>query len=178
MDSVKLISPSISDANDPSCYMQDSYSISDSNRLLLRFEELSQDAPNVVTNGQTVQFTVTLENSSDSKHAATDLRLCYLTTDWMMLATWTKAHPFGGDQGSWSQPGGDYSQCISPSGVDSSGVASFDVTTWFINDIQDRGTNDGFILMASDIHPIVIYGDKSMESSPRMLWNGTVSNLH
>jgi hypothetical protein len=58
-----------------------------------------------------------------------DLELCPLEKNWIMLATWLAAHPFG-PGGIWQNAGGDYADdnCISAAAGDEADELVFDIS--------------------------------------------------
>lgn len=168
IDSVKLISPSITTPGDPSTFLQDRYSLTDSRRLLLRFEKLRDFKDGVLTHGRKIQVKLTVTDQAQASVASDQLRLCFMSRSWMMGATWHRASPFGGDSERWSREGGDYGECIR--GEAAQAVLVFDVTTWFIQYPGDFNTNYGFILMTAGSVPVEVYGENLPSVSPKMVW--------
>ena len=157
MDGVKLLSPSITKADDPGAMTQASYAIGTSSRLLMRLEnflckvdEVSIGTTNLVT------VKITLNSASDAARAQASLQVCPILKNWMMLATWARAYPMAGD-GRWSQAGGDYDSdaCIAVKAITGKEI-SFDSTPWFLNYVRGRRINYGLILISSDPSAIVI----------------------
>lgn len=176
LNGVKLISPEIADPNSPATYKQASYTIDSSHRLLLRFEDLSSKANSIsLSSGRTVSLTITLPSLATTQDATQALELCPVTKNWMMLATWSRAHPM--PTGEWSKDGGDFdsSTCVratAPSMPAGSTVQtlSFDVTSWVVNYVKGRNENYGLILMSSNGANIPIIGDTDGNYSPRLNW--------
>jgi hypothetical protein len=204
LDGVKLINPSITDPQDPASFEQAKYSIDGQSRLLLRYETFSKNAAEVRTeDGHKVSLLISPLNvantpapapgsspsPSPSASPAADpavlaatagLKACPLKRNWMMAATWKRAHPFS-PQGRWAREGGDYesSECIAATSTDS-GFAVFDVTPWFLNYVRGRNQNFGMILIydpsaaGASGQAVEISGDLSGSFSPRLRWDKSV----
>lgn len=166
-DGVKLIREGVTDAMDPSTFKQETYLLDARSRLLLRFETLSQYAKEVRTDGdRNVEVLITPQGSlADAK---TSLRLCAVTRNWMMLSTWSRAHPFDAS-GIWSTPGGDFdpTACITTDRTEGDQLL-FNVTPWFLDHVRGRDQNLGLILMSD--RPITVYGETRSLESPRIRW--------
>ncbi len=173
LDAVKQISPDIVGGDTPSAYGQAAYDLASEARLLFRYESFSTHVSNVnLENNKRVLVQVTVE--SDPSEARTRLKLCPLVSDWMMLATWTLAHPFGLG-GQWKSPGADYdgSACESAQPVPVTPDLDykperlfFDMTQWFVDYARGRNVNYGWVLKASGTVRVV--GDTSASNSPRV----------
>ena len=164
MNGVKLIAKSISNNQDSRAIRQDRYELNPEQRLLLRLEDLMDRQAHIATDhsdGISVEVTV-------AEGERNRLKLCPLTTQWMMLATWNYAHPFGG-RGRWQNEGGDFDpdRCMLP-GNHTATRARFNITQWFLNYPRARGVNLGLILVASD--SVVIFGDASPLEFPRITY--------
>lgn len=174
MDGVHLISPSFSSGQDPRTFLQPEYALSDTERLLVRFESLGAKESSVsLADGRKVKVQIGLVHGVDPDQAEASLVLCPMVHDWMMLATWTAGHPFGAS-GRWNSPGGDFesSGCVSGVKSDSDGtnILSFDVTQWFVDYVRGRGVNYGQILYAPNGKKIEIMGETNGTFSPRISW--------
>jgi len=171
-DGVKLVSTSITDAQDPRTMTQETYAISSTSRLLIRLEDFLQKMDSVsLANNAPVSVILTLDQASGAALAQANFQVCPLLKNWMMLATWRRAYPMGSD-GNWSQAGGDYepSACISVKSVTGTDV-TFDVTPWFVNYIKGRSLNYGLVLISNTATSITIKGDQDAYHAPRMEWN-------
>jgi hypothetical protein len=169
LNGVKLISPEIGSPYDPGTVSQAQYALSDRRRLLLRFEELTQQSSGIlISENRKLEAQVTLGSDGEAADAETALLLCPVTRNWMMLATWERAHPFS-DDGRWENAGGDYeaSGCVKPHRREKRAVW-FDVSQWFLDYPRGRGINYGFILVAAQA--LTVEGDASASDSPRLLW--------
>lgn len=172
-DAVKQIAPSITADDDGSAMLQSTYTISPSNHLLMRLETMDEKISNLVlSDTNPLKVKITVLNSADTSAAQSALRLCPITRNWMMLATWTRAHPFN-SAGVWSAPGGDYqnSDCVSAT-VASESVIEFKMNNWINNDVRGRGLNYGVILISDT--EIQIYGDEASSNSPRVSWSESI----
>ncbi len=115
--SLKLISPDIQDPKDKSSFEQSSFLVSEElpTRLLLKSENLKERTTDITIDEH---FTMALEMHIDTADLTAEqvqgIKACPLKSNWLLLATWEKAHPFG-DKGNWTQSGGDFNQedCIS-----------------------------------------------------------------
>jgi hypothetical protein len=174
-DGVKLLVAGQDTPYDKAHYNQDHYDLGPGRRLLLRFEALANHSVTIAGDHQVI-VQVGLEHSEDSELATSSLLLCPLSTDWMMLATWTRAHPFS-DSGSWNRPGGDFDpqSCITRSNKtqkengDFAAEVQFDATRWYTDYPRGRNQNFGFALIAKE--PISILGETSGSLSPRILFD-------
>lgn len=173
---VKLIRPDISKGDDARTMLQSQYSISNFSRLLLRFEDFLSKVDSIsLGNGRRVNVHITVDgssgvNGSDVNQAQTDLVLCPVLTNWMMLATWYKAYPMG-NSGVWKAQGGDYlsEACIAASShVDD--TLQFDVTDWVVNYAIGRHQNYGLLLISNSSSTYGILGDTNGANSPRIEW--------
>jgi hypothetical protein len=172
MNGVKRISPSVARGDDPSSYLQDSYPVAPDSRLLFRFEELStRDLSRIrVSAPDKVEVQVAAVSAAEAAVAKDRLELCPVTRNWMMLATWSSAHPFGGADGEWARPGGDHDAagCVKAHKTEDQRLL-FDVTTWFVDYPRGRGLNYG-LLLRSESAAVSVVGERSGSYSPRILW--------
>ena len=196
-EGVKLIAESILVGSDPSTFLQPSYLIGPTRRLLVRGEKISTRAERIrISPTHRVYLQIRLAEQEDPQTARTHLKACPVTKSWMMLANWTTAHPFG-LSGRWNQQGGEFSatDCVAaiaaapsepspepaPSPKPSNTppavqppistlpeILTFDVTSWFSNSVRGRGVNFGLILTATQ--KVEILGDLSNSNSPRLIW--------
>ena len=194
LSGVKAISPELNRGDEPRSFLQESYPLSSTQRLLLRFEKLSDHLSSIDSSeGKLLELKVYL----DAESIPEDLKLCPVERNWMMLATWHHAHPFG-TSGQWATPGGDYisSECIAPTDetpdpeeVDSDEPSPnadsirplveasaeewalpvrFDLSQWFKTRARGKGENFGWLLTTNQ--PIFLFGDKS-NLPPKILFN-------
>lgn len=176
LDGVKLIAAEISNSSDATTMGQSRYQIAFTRRLLLRFEDLSERAMDItVAPDKKVELHIyCLDYPTCNTDAVTELKLCPLTRDWMMLATWNYAHPFG--SGAWQHPGGDYDEggCLTPNSeaIDPSATEpvplKFDIKNWVIDYAQGRKKNDGWVLVPESQAVFEVYGEQSGRYSPRL----------
>lgn len=159
----------------PSSYGQSEYTVGTQKRLLLRLENLGELSGNVVIDDtHRMMFELNVVKAADVAAAKTNLKLCPLQKNWMMLANWTHAHPFPGGSGPWITPGGDYHQaeCISiaESLLDATpDILKFDVSDWFTHYQQSRGSNFGWVLI-SETDGLKVYGDSHISKAPKLKW--------
>lgn len=170
---IKRIDSSINQGHAEHTFSQSSYPISSSSRLLLRLESFLSIVPEAVIDDEhKVFFQVTPVSKHPSEFWG-QVKICPLTKQWMMLATWNKAHPFPGGSGDWAYSGGDFDSynCISaqhPSGVETHEHIYFDISSWVTNYKQGGGSNHGWILISNI--PATIYGDQSKINPPKISW--------
>ena len=173
MNGVKVIAPEIRRGDDASAWGRETYDLSPTRRLLVRFESLGEHTDMIsVDNGRTVEIRVWLADDDADGSARQALQLCPLTKSWMMLATWVYAHPFGGD-GRWTSPGGDYDSGSCLAQVNDPEErrqdprrVTFDAKPWFVNWARGRNTNYGLILVPTKA--VRVKGDASGPQSPRL----------
>lgn len=193
LDGVKLISTSITTGDDPMSYQQRSYTVSSNDRLLMRFENLTASSTRIMS-GKPVRIRIFAMTDAESSKAMTSLRICPLTKNWMMAATWQTAHPF--KNGEWT-PGGEIEleDCVSPDPSTSSsptpaaslspeptaaavaanpcaetGAICFDVSAWYNSYVIQRSINYGVALISYDGRSVRIYGDGAGSKGPRIHW--------
>ncbi len=149
-DGVKLISASIKKGDDNSTYLQSTYTLNSSSRLLIRREDLVERAPNLLVDvSHPVLLKLHVVSAANRDEALSQLRVCALTKDWMMLATWKKAHPYG-PGGAWDEQGGDYEVETCVSGVADATVSTlmnFDLTVLVETKVVGLGEIYGWIVM-------------------------------
>ncbi len=171
IDAIKLISKGNVTLDDPNAYGQAHYSISDTNRLLLRYEKLSDYFGKTVSE---IYFQLTLSDATDLSAATEVLEICPIIRDWMMLATWELAHPYS-SEGRWKNHGADFdgSGCIKGK-VGQNAISEldkrtllFDIKNWFRDYPQARSKNDGHIVISSK--SLSILGETSSSHSPRLV---------
>lgn len=198
-DGVKLISKDIHGAEDPRSLGQSNYEIHPDSRLLMRLENFLAHAEEIhIGDEHRVFIEVTLSENEDFDHAQEHLRICPLVKNWMMLATWRYAHPFG-TSGIWENLGADFdvSGCMKGKASeiersDSETVATanltdenettktpaqkvlwFDATDWFVDYAQVHSYNFGWVALASD--NVRIHGDTSITHSPRVRFHKLIN---
>lgn len=174
IDEAKLISTSIEDGRDPQSYWQRAYTISPESRLLVRYQKLKEKMSGI-RDDKLVIFRIHLIDPNQVADARANMKICPVTKNWMMKATWKRAHPYKG--GEWT-PGGEVesAKCISSSSdlastIDickETGALCFDVHNWYHNYLLEQDLNYGMILI-SDM-PIAIYGEISGSLGPRLHW--------
>jgi hypothetical protein len=172
MDGVKWISPSVRVENDARTYFQNSYLISPQGRLLLRREDLHEKMDTIfVDETHPVLLTLSLADSGNMTTAIANLKLCAVSKNWMMLATWEKAHPYG-DSGYWKSQGADFvtESCLSPTQVlNEVSQIQFDVSELIQVRLTGMREAYGWILL-SDNAEVEIVGDKDSQLFPRLQW--------
>lgn len=175
LDGVKLIDADIGDGESPATYRQERYALSPTARLLLRLEGLDQHLEEIRTEASyRVELLVTPAPDTDLTRAREALRLCPMARNWMMLASWRRAHPAA--RGRWSRDGGDFreTECVSAT-VDAAANRAlvFDITSWLVSYPRGRGVNYGFALVASE--PATVIGDLDGLDAPLMRWFKTTA---
>jgi hypothetical protein len=181
VDALKLISSGIRRGDDFRTFKQGLYTIDSESRLLLRYEMLLEKNWGL-RDDMPVRLRVFVDSEIDQQTARTHLRVCPVTKNWMMAATWQAAHPWRG--GEWA-PGGDidWSECVSPEAVGSSPSAlcsenqalCFDVSRWYRIWVLERQENLGLVMLSDE--PVKILGDGSPGKAPRMQWHETTGKL-
>jgi len=113
-DGIKLISDSIDDGRSEETYNQMSYVVSPTSRILIRYEDLANRVDQVHTGKLPIRVRLTAIDTAAADIVRNHFHVCPITSNWMMLATWTSAHPFDRFGGRWSTPGGDFdsSGCV------------------------------------------------------------------
>ncbi len=195
MDAIKLIHQDIENPQDIQTYSQDVYPLNQKSRLLMKYESFEQDLLKDKSSGAVI-LRVSLANTQQRDLAVSSLKVCALKTNWMMMATWKKAHPFRG--GDWTA-GSDFDPmtCSVPKLISapsapatnpsSSSVSApepektlfqscqlkmhlcFDVTDWFQNYVSDQGRNAGLVLISSAENSVQVFGEMGAYG-PRLHW--------
>ena len=108
MNGTKLIVNGLVNQTEPATYDQDQYTLKTDQRLLIRFESLN-DHVNDIKNSwdNSLYLMIVPTNGTDPEVLKKSVKLCPMAKNWMMLATWYKAHPFN-KEGRWTNPGGDF----------------------------------------------------------------------
>lgn len=196
--SVKIIQEGVEQPDDPSTVRQESVVLNYSKRILVKSDELTRSYQSWnIDSDFKMAFNVYVNRADLSVDELNGIELCPLTKNWMIYATWSKAHPFHG--GEWSTPGGDFqdSSCFAvasyksddilapPSSppstetlqapvlsLDSSSSADFiriqfDVTNWFLNGPYAGASNNGFVLRSQT--EILFWADSS-NHKPNLGW--------
>lgn len=197
--SIKWINENISRHDDPRSFGQEVYQIDSQSRLLIKADDLSKDkySWNVDDKFKMI-FRVYLQDNEMNLADLEEVRLCPVQKDWMIYATWLKAHPFQG--GMWSQPGGDFSldSCLyvsaynsetdlhaapdgyifpdpynfSPDvGTRTDGLLQFDVTQWFLNGPFAGIKNKGFVLISGKDQ--IVFAERA-GLQPSFVWSEPV----
>lgn len=165
IDAVKLISPDITTGDHPRTYAQSSYALSPSRRILLRREDLLSFENSIDTSKKIAVELSFAETISDPR-----VRLCPVTRSWMMLATWTVAHPFG-TSGKWQSVGGDWDAqgCVEGKDGKDGKTVTFDMTSWFVLQVRARSTNHGLIVCSDD--ELSLIGETAATGYPKLLFS-------
>lgn len=179
LDGVKQISPSITRGEDATAFSKKQYELDSQTRLLVRFEKPLDNAEQLHTTSKTkasLQFACSDPNCNGAQPE--DVGLCALERDWMMLATWTHAHPFG-NSGKWTAAGGDFEEknCVYaeeikfPDPTDTHGkpLWSFAIGQWIIDRAVGHGNNFGWVLVSKVA--LQLEGEKSIGYAPRIFYN-------
>lgn len=171
LDGIKLISEGNENLNDAGALGQDLYEVAPNKHLLMRYEEMNEKAGGFGSSKLYLQLTLVEENKVDA--AKGSLKVCPVTRNWMLLATWELAHPFG-PGGRWENKGGDFDAvgCVKgksyekPQTKEEERSLWFDLTQWFEDYPKARSMNYGLILLSDS--PIQILGETSGTYSPRL----------
>jgi hypothetical protein len=175
---VKLISPDIRDGRDENSFLQDEYSLNSNSRLLIRFEKIKDEVGSIIIDENKRMFLVLkLQDGQLLEDYFGKIKVCPALKNWMMLATWNFANPFAGKNGKWTNAGGDYSasECIfidEKHSKENSNEAYFDISNWYIHNIQSNRANLGWVLISPE--NVQIVGDNNATYSPRVLWREIV----
>jgi len=168
---IKLLVRGVDSMYDASTFGQLIYTINDNQQLLVRYEKLKTYFQSISTDsGKKVEFQISL--AKDTTEDVSRVKLCPVTRNWTMHATWQNAHPFGGD-GRWSKEGGDYSaaDCVSP--VKDGVRLKYDMTTWYVNFARGQSQNLGLLLVSPVT--IQIAGEKDPTAAPRIFFQKWVN---
>ena len=169
MDEVKVIAPDLRQNDDPGSLMLQKVELSPNRRLLFRYSGLRNHMSHVMTwDGKKIEVMIGVDTTQALPAQTEPLLLCPLNRNWMLRATWSRAHPFG-HQGEWAKSGGDFdpAACIKVGRVDQNKLY-FDVTTWFENGLKGLGKNFGFVLCSTT--PVTVLGNLSPNLPPRIEW--------
>jgi hypothetical protein len=172
---LKLISSDINDPRDTSTFNQSEYTISSNRRLLVRLESMQSRTGNTVIS-RTKRMYMTVSSAallSRSAELSASIRICPMKTNWMMLATWSRPHPFPTNSSRWSRSGGDFEEqeCFSPDPSYPNAQADtlyFDISDWFVYQLQSRSINYGLIVTSTS--EVTIYGDENLSKGPKFIW--------
>jgi hypothetical protein len=170
VDLVKAIAPEISDPLDPSTFQQSTYPVSNTHRLLLKYQKTNSG---VERPGYQRRVELWLSPTQDVVGAQGALKVCPLSKNWMMVATWNYAHSFGGSDSFWSGGEFEFGDCVKATRVES-GSLVFDVTEkWYRNWVRGRSKNFGMIVLGDDGYTYRVHGDISGGNAPRLIWSET-----
>ncbi|MBX3019467.1 MAG: hypothetical protein KF767_16390 [Bdellovibrionaceae bacterium] len=181
-DEVKLISADIRKSDDDRTLKAASYPVDERNRVLLRLSSLKPSSYQILDQ-QALLLKIETKDADLALAARPALKLCPLTKNWMMLATWSKAHPYKG--GGWGAAGGDFesSACLEPLPSNHTSIAKdaeasfcqgdtrlcFDLKPWFETYVRERQTDFGLILINESRTPLWILGDATLQG-PSLFW--------
>jgi hypothetical protein len=178
LDGVKLIAPWITEGDSAGAYGLSAYRVSSDSRLLLRYESFSKHTESVdLGSDGSKKVIVQVTVSSDPAEARERLELCPLQADWMMLATWQQAHPFG-LSGQWKAAGADYDELgcqkaepvpAAPGPTFKAERLEFDMTQWFKDYPRGSNRNYGWVLLSDGL--VKVIGETSASESPRVLFD-------
>lgn len=180
---MKLISEEIQDSQDKRSLLATTYSIGESSRLLMRNPQILQIEPSMIDLYPIlIQFQLVENYSSQDLR---ELKICPLTKNWMMLATWSKAHPY--KNGLWDTEGSDMDYRFCESILDIERINQlppeersrctketaicFDVRPVIKSAVRESVKNYGFVLINQGQQVISIFGDASF-SQPLLFWRG------
>lgn len=181
-DEVKFISMNITEVQNTESIQATSYAIAKEARLLMRLSALKPNSDNILQE-QPILLRIQLRDPAIETDARAKLKICPLDKNWMMFATWKRAHPYS--NGIWKKGGGDFRQenCFEalPSNHESiskdgeavfcggSGTLCFDLQKWVMSHVRERKIDNGFILINDSDAPILIEGDGGY-SGPSLFW--------
>lgn len=172
---VKLISSSIKDPNNKRTMKQNNYTLDSTSRLLIRLggmKALSNQA--LVSKDKRMYLVIAVSNfDTNWVDLQEKVEVCPITTNWMMLATWFKAHNLPTDSAKWKNKGGDFSKdfCVKHDSKYSDpdkDTLYFDVSDWYDFYIKSHSKNYGLILKSSV--EVTIYGDENSKRAPHFIW--------
>jgi hypothetical protein len=173
---VKLISKNIDDPRDPKSMQQKEYTIGPNSRLLTRLEGMSERSGRAVVDGEKRMYMAVSSEEFVANKGTYEgqLEICPITKNWMMLATWNKAHPFPTKGSKWSRAGGDLAQsdCVTADVSypdQQEDTLYFDISDWYIYYVRSRGRNFGLMIKSS--LDVKIYGDEDTIKAPRFIWS-------
>lgn len=105
---VKLISPTISNSMEAGTYQQSIYNLSQNTRILIKLVGLKDAQADAVINDSREVHVVLreAEQGNDLTYYKDNLKICPLTTNWAINATWNYSfrHKFSSKK--WVSPGG------------------------------------------------------------------------
>ncbi len=181
-EEVKLISTDITQPTDKRSFAQSAYNINWQSRLLLRVSSLKEIDSQVLDN-YPVLLRVKLLEPSAKGFAMEHLSICPILTNWMMMATWGKAHPYR--SGEWNQPGGDFDRTLCLGGMTDIEVQALNAEEKAICDLEDvicvdlrkilkeqyrvARANYGLIMINESDEPVSIYGE-GISYQPLLIW--------
>ena len=172
---LKLISSDIPDPRDPRTFKQEIYNLSQESRVLVRLESMQTRTSNtVISRSKRMYFSVSSpELESRYSDLSAGIQVCPVRSNWMMLATWTRAHPFPTNSGRWSRAGGDFQQSdcflsVSSYPTPEPDTLYFDVSDWYLYQLQSRSENFGLIIVSNT--GATIYGDENIRKGPKFIW--------
>lgn len=180
-DQVKFIATDIENTQDPKSIQALNYTIDPNHRLLFRLKKMKKEATTILEE-HPVLVRISI-NDGQINQARSQLLLCPMTTQWMMLATWKFAHPF--HHGEWRKSGGDFDfySCVNAIEEKSTTLKNdlekkfcenqdtlcFDTRTIINKYAKSRGFDFGFILINEHDLAINIEGDASSRA-PEIFW--------
>lgn len=179
-DEVKLIVMGIETPMEKGTYSANTYLLSSTSRLLVRLGAMKSLATDVLDE-QPVLLRVAPAQATDVTIARTEIKLCPLLSNWMMYATWKRAHPYR--NGEWLDGGNiDSANCIRALPENSPLLANpeesnfcssqtylcFDIRPYLISYVRSRNINYGWALV-SDSKALEIFGDATLKG-PEMFY--------
>lgn len=172
---VKLISSSIKDPNDKRTMKQNTYTLNSTSRLLIRLGGMKTHSSQAIVSNDKRMYLVIAASNFDTNWVDLQekVEVCPITTNWMMLATWIKAHNLPTDSAKWNNKGGDFSNdfCVKHDSSYSNperDTLYFDVSDWYDFYIKSHGSNYGLILKSSV--EVTIFGDEDSKQAPHFIW--------
>lgn len=181
-EEVKLISTEIDLPTDKRSFKQSTYSIDWQSRLLVRVSNLKDIDAQLLDNYPVLLRIKVLEPSSQG-FAMEHLSVCPILTNWMMMATWDKAHPYR--NGDWIRPGGDFDGTLCSKGMTDAEIQTLNAEEKAICDLDDvvcidlrkilkeqyrvNRSNYGLMIMNESDEFVSIYGEGS-SYQPLLIW--------
>lgn len=190
-DEVKLIQEGQKSGISQRSMKLSSYPLAQKSRLLLRLSTLKKESWNILDQQalllkleikpETTPASMSFKEYQAQARAA--VKICPVTKNWMMLATWDKAHPYR--SGGWNFPGGDFDveSCFASIPTNDPRLANdeeavfcqgenklcFDLMPWFQSYIRERQADMGLIVINESSQEIAVMGDATLQG-PTVLW--------
>ena len=162
---VKLISPTISNSMEAGTYQQSIYNLSQNTRILIKLVGLKDAQADAVINDSREVHVVLreAEQGNDLTYYKDNLKICPLTTNWAVNATWNYSfrHKFSSKNG-LALGDFDLDGCITPEEpaddhLKNNGNIYFKINDWFFSYRNAVENNFGFVVISKvNIKSLVI----------------------